>query len=155
MLQKVPLGRKDTVRLPHVQAQIKRGGALDADAMDSDVKPPAGMLDDLHFSDGAPHAEGSAAAAAAAAIASAGCDTPGSAAGADVDMEDRSSAPGAGDVASSGPVGAVMANTAHRLEVVTEHIRKLLTDQGLPTDAVMCVPPCCPASTACRQIPKR
>ena len=67
MLQKVPLGRKDTVRLPHVQAQIKRGGALDADAMDSDVKPPAGMLDDLHFSDGAPHAEGSAAAAAAAA----------------------------------------------------------------------------------------
>lgn len=58
--------------------------------------------------------------------------------GGDVDMEDRTG--GAGDVASSGPVAIeAAANTTHRLQVVTEQIRKLFTDQGLPTDIVMYV----------------
>ena len=119
-----------------MQAQIKRGGLTEGDAMDADVKPTAGTLDDLHFSDDDQHAEGSAAAAAVAAIAAAGADGAGSPPAGDVDMEDRSG--GAGDVASSGPAADMAKNTAQRLEVVTEHIRKLLTDQGLPTDAVMC-----------------
>lgn len=86
-----------------MQAQIKRTGAADADAMESDVKPTGATIDDLYLSDGAPHMEGSAAAAAAAAIAAAGADAPGSPPTGDVDMEDRSC--GVGDMASSGPGG--------------------------------------------------
>lgn len=103
--------------------------------MNADVKPHIATMDDLNLSGGALHADGSAAAAA---MAAAGSDILSSPPAGDVDMEDRSG--GVGDVDSSGVGTAEMANTVHRLGVNTEHIRKLLSDQGLPTDAVMCAP---------------
>lgn len=128
-----------------LQAQIKKVAAADPDAMDADGNPVS-TADDLNLSDGALNVEGSAAADAQAAIAAAGTvtaaggDAPGSPPTGDVDMEDRTG--DGGDVASSSR-GAEMAETARRLEVVTEHIRKLLMEQELPTDTVMCAPMLC------------
>jgi hypothetical protein len=113
-----------------VQIKLKRIGGEDADAMDADVKL---AIDSLNFSDSAPHMKGSTTAAA---ISAAGGEASGRGTG-DVDMEDRSG--GAGDMDSSGPGGVDAAHNAHRLQAITDEIRKLLADQGLPTDTVMCV----------------
>jgi hypothetical protein len=53
----------------------------------------------------------------------------------DVEMEDRSGAP---DAASS---GAAEPNMLHRLGLMIDRLRKLLTEKGLPVDRIMCGAP--------------
>lgn len=151
-------------QLSKLQVHIKRlsaGGArgAGASAMDTDV-PLGDAADEAALGlAGTPSPNSAiavkaevAADTAAAPAGVGGLTPPGSLLDmGDVDMEDRSGGAvgAAGDAASSGGADTM---TVHRLAALTDRIRKLLSDQGLPSDVVRCGPPL-PCSCAAAEPP--